>query len=108
MQWESVYGGVVTATADIPFVKEISRATSDYIDIVFSEISDTEPSSSDFSVYIDGTQQTVTGFYFDGGYTARLYYNTVTTLGSHTATFAIDDYAGLTVIQGAYSKTFTV
>lgn len=107
MTWESVYGGVVIIPTETPDVKEISKATSKYMDIVFSAVSDTEPVSSDFTAFVDGSEVDITGFYFDGGYTVRIYYEELSE-GSHTVSFAIDDYAGLTVNENEYTKTFTV
>lgn len=107
MTWESVYGGVITISTNAPSVKGISKITSKYIDVMFSEVSDTEPTKDYFTLYVDDTETEITGFYFDGAYTARLYFESLES-GSHTISFAITDYGGLTVESGTYSESVTV
>lgn len=108
MTWESVFGGVVSITEETPAVKEISAVTPSYINILFSNVSDTEPVSSDFSVYIDNSAVDIKGFYFDGSYTVRLYYDEITESGTHTITFAINDYSGLTVDIDEFTVNITI
>lgn len=74
MTWESVFGGIISIpTTESVLKKEIAKVTSEYIEVVFSEIGDTEPSKDEFSISIDNERVVFNGFYFDGAYTARLY-----------------------------------
>lgn len=107
MTWESVYGGVITISSDKPAIKGISKLTSNYIDITFSQIADTEPTKDYFALYIDDTKIDMAGFYFDGAYVARIYFESLES-GTHTVSFAITDYSGLTVSSGTYVESITV
>lgn len=102
MTWETVYGGVVSIETPLPSILNI-EAHPDYVDIHFATVSDTAPTSNNFTLYIDNVAAEISGFCFDGSYTVRLYY-------SHhnhaTVTFALDDYAGFTVESGVYTSTF--
>lgn len=100
MTWESVYGGVVSVTPSAPVVNGISEATDEYIDISFSEVAEVNPTSALFKVYIDGTEVSKTGFYWDNEYKARIYFSKVS--GSHEVTFSMSDYNGLTVAKNTY------
>ena len=102
MTWETVYGGVVSIETPLPSVFNI-EAHPDYADIHFVSVSDTAPTSNDFSLYIDNEAAEITGFCFDGSNTVRLYYAHQT---HATVTFAIADYSGLTVEAGDYTSTF--
>lgn len=107
MTWESVYGGIITISSDTPKIKGISKLTSNYIDITFSQIADTEPTKDYFTLYIDDKKIDMTGFYFDGAYTARIYFESLEH-GTHIANFEISDYSGLTVSKGTYFDSITV
>lgn len=108
MTWESVYGGIVNIASSTPSVKGIEKATTEYIDIVFSEISDTEPTKDLFTLYINDTENDIVGFYFDGAYTARVYFEEIADSGTYTISFAISDYDGLSVDKDTYSTSVTV
>lgn len=86
MTWESVYGGIINIpTTESVLKRDISKVTNNYIEVVFSEIGDTEPSKDEFTVFIDDTAVEFDGFYFDGSYTARLYLPLITLeSGSHS------------------------
>lgn len=105
MTWETVYGGTVSIPTPEPEVNGIS-AHSNYLDVFFSEVSDTAPTSSHISVYRKTTgsysQVTVTGFVFDGTSTARLYYDE---FESGTFSIAIDDYSGYSETVGTHEST---
>lgn len=74
MTWESVFGGIITIpTTQNEIKKDISKVTTDYVEVVFTNIADTEPTKDDFSVFIDGVKTDFNGYFFDGSYIARLY-----------------------------------
>lgn len=106
MTWESVYSGTVSITTPEPMVLDIA-AHSKFLDVVFSDVSDTAPTLSHFKVYRKPTQNdsysevTVTGFVFDGSYTVRLYYDEIQ---SGIFSIAIDDYSGLTEAVGTHTS----
>lgn len=108
MTWEAVYTGVVTIATSTPAVATVV-AHQTYLDVIFSEVSDTAPVSSMFSVYTrpnsssSWTAVTVAGFVFDGTSTARLYYDQQTI--GHQMTIAINNYSGLTEAQGTHVPT---
>lgn len=102
MTWESVYGGIVEITQTPPEVVGLI-ATTDYCDIMFAEVSETAPVAQMFTLYIDNTQTEMSGFCYDGSKAARIYYPHITPGNNTTVTFAISDYAGLTVPAGTYS-----
>lgn len=101
MSWESVYGGIVSIDTPAPAIQSI-RATTDYVDIYFSAVSVSAPTSQMFTVYIDDLEVEKTGFYYDGNTTVRIYY-------AHkmhgTTTFAMQ-YAGTTVLKDWYTSDF--
>ena len=106
MTWEAVYGGVVDVTAATPTVLNCD-AKANYIDIFFSALGSTAPTSQMFTVYsgdVEGaTTNTLTkkGFYYDNANTVRIYYDT---LASDTwVTFALN-YPNYTVAAGTYNS----
>ena len=78
MSWEAVYGGTVDIAPQTPVVRDCS-ATANYIDIFFSALGSTAPTSQMFSIF-SGNQQaqetavTKKGFYYDNADTVRIYY----------------------------------
>ena len=103
MSWEAVYGGVVDVTTDTPLV-DTCTATANYIDIFFSVLGTTAPTSQMFAIY-SGTQSTqdtsvpITGFYYDNANTVRIYYGEQTS--GTTITFSLN-YPGYTVAKGTF------
>ena len=102
MTWETVYGGTVSIPTPTPSVFNL-EAHPDYADIHFVAVSSTAPTSNDFQLYIGNTLTPITGFCYDGSLTVRLYYAHQT---HATVTFAIPNYAGLTVAKGTYTSSF--
>lgn len=105
MTWKTVYGGSLTITEEPATINGISLATHDYIDILFSAVSDTEPTKNLFSLFIDGPSAEIKNFYFDGAYTVRLWFNTLDSTVPHLITFAMTDYGGLEVAAGTYTAS---
>lgn len=105
MTWETVYGGITQIEDEDAAVNGISKATRDYMEISFSSVADTEPTSDLFTVYIDDTKVTKTGFYYDGNGTVRIYYaGAVIDTESHTVTFAMNSYGNTTIAKDTFSS----
>lgn len=108
MTWESVYTGAVTISQETPAVASLT-AKQTYLDVNFSQVANTAPTSSMFSVYTRAgtsgswTSVPVTGFVFDGTSVARLYY-AQQTLG-YQMTISISNYAGYSESQGTHKPT---
>lgn len=108
MTWEAVYGGVVDVAAQTPTVTfPCLDAKENYVDIYFSGLGTTAPTSQMFTVYSGSTEGstdntvTKTGFYYDNANTVRIYYDA---LASNTwVTFALN-YPGYTVAAGTYNS----
>lgn len=104
MTWESVYTGTVTITSPTPAVLDI-EAHSTYLDVNFSDVSDTAPTSTQMTAYYKATNNdswtavTLTGFVFDGTSKARLYY---AEKQSGILSIAINNYSGLNVSVGTF------
>lgn len=107
MTWESVYGGVISIPESQPQMKGIGNAGKNYIDIVFSFIGKTEPSSSYFTIYCDGSVISSRGFYFDTVSVVRIYFDDLAT-GNHTLTFSLSNYEGLVVDKNTFNKSIEV
>ena len=100
MTWETVYGGTVSIATSLPAVVGIS-ATKKFVDVLFSDVSETAPVSSQFTVYLGDNVLTKTGFYYDNEKTIRIYYDEIQ---SGIVSIAIADYAGLNVTKGTYTS----
>lgn len=107
MTWESVYGGLIQIAEGTSTMSGITSATKNYMDITFNQISSTQPTKDLFTVYDGNTVKTITGFYFDNGYTARIYFDDLDK-GKHTLSFAMSSYGGMTVSKGSYTYEVTV
>ena len=109
MTWEAVYTGTVSITTPTPAVYDID-AHSTYLDVIFSDMSDTAPTSSQITPYYKATGQgsysavTPTGFVFDGTSKVRIYY---AAKQSGEMSIAINDYSGLNVSVGTYHSSIT-
>lgn len=99
MDWEAVYGGVVSVDSVSPAVVGMT-ATTTYMDIYFSEVADTAPVAQMFSLFFDDVLTPKTGFCFDGSKTARIYYSEIES--GTTVTFSLDNYAGLSIAKDTY------
>lgn len=82
MTWQSVYGGTINISDTTAKVSNI-EATDGYVDIYFSTLADTIPVSGDFTIYIDDTETTVTGSFYNNSYTLRLYFDALNDGSSH-------------------------
>ena len=104
MTWEAVYSGTVTITTPTPAVFDI-EAHSTYLDINFSDVSDTAPTTSQITVYYKAqvsdswSAAVLTGFVFDGTSKVRAYYDEKQ---SGILSIAINNYSGLNVSVGTY------
>ena len=107
MTWQSVYGGQVMILEDSASINGITKVTNQYIDITFSSISDTAPTQLLFTLYIDDEEQEISGFFYDDAYTVRLYFEELQS-GTHTFSFSMSEYGGLSVENGTYSATMEV
>lgn len=105
MTWQSVYGGVISIQTPTPSIQTLEAANG-YADIIFSEVSDTAPTSTMITLYVDDTQTEIKGFMFDGYYRARVYFDKVSS-GNHTVSFEMS-YSGLVVEKDDVTATFTV
>lgn len=90
MTWEVVYSGVISISPDLPEVRDC-EASEDYLDIHFVALGTTAPTSQMFTVYIDDEEKEITGFYYDGFSTVRLYYEHTLT-GDVTFSMNYPDY----------------
>jgi len=104
--WEAVYGGIVDIATQTPLVLGCS-AKADYIDIEFSALGTTAPTSQMFTVYSGSTEGstdntvTIKGFYYDNANTVRIYYDS---LASDTwVTFALN-YPDYAVAAGTFNS----
>lgn len=102
MTWEAVYGGYIEIEADLPAIVGII-ATRSYMDVMFSNVSTNAPVAQMFTFYKDSVETEKTGFCYDGSKCARIYYETITAQNPVEVTFALSNYAGLTVPAGYYS-----
>ena len=102
MTWESVYGGLVEIDDSLPAVVGIV-ANRDYMDVMFSNVSDSAPVAQMFTLYLDNVETEKSGFCYDGSKCARIFYPTITSQNPVNVTFALSDYSGLTVPKGTYS-----
>lgn len=97
MTWEAVYTGTVSIPTPEPEVYGIVAHTK-YIDVIFTKVSDTAPTSSHFTIYRNGNTMAKTGYVFDGS-VARIYHSEVQT---GTFTIQIVGYSGLNVPPNTY------
>lgn len=86
MTWKTVYSGVVTIPEVNSEISGITKATRDYIDVSFASIGNTEPNSTEFTLYINDNQVDLYGYCYNSK-VARLYYPTLP-VGSHKITFS--------------------
>lgn len=96
MTWESVYTGVISIDTPTPACEGIEAHTS-FVDVYFTEVSDTAPVHDQFTVSDNGTDLTQVGFCYDGLMTVRIYYS-YRTHGSISV--HIENYSGLTTDVG--------
>lgn len=105
MTWEAVYGGTVEIAATTPLVDDCS-AKANYIDIFFSALGSTAPTSQMFTLYsgneiTQDTEVTKKGFYYDNANTVRIYYAAQTS--GTWITFALN-YPDYTVNKGTFKS----
>lgn len=111
MTWQTVYAGVVTISTPLPSIRDIS-ATHEYVEVHFSEISNDAPISSQFLLYTRENESdefshiNISGFYYDGGYIARLYYDLIPT--EHAQFTMSYNGNGLVVNKGDYVTIVTL
>lgn len=104
MDWEAVYGGVVSITPMTPTYDHMV-AHQNFVDIYFSALGNTAPVSQQFTIYSGSsqgaitTEVTKTGFYYDGSYIVRVYYDELA-VGTWL-TFALN-YPDYTIAAGTY------
>ena len=101
MTWETVYAGTVSIDTPLPEIVGI-QATTKYVDVFFSAVSDTAPVHDQFNVYIDDSLVTMSGFCYDGSKTVRIYYPE----RSHGSVTITANYSGLIVPAGEFTSTF--
>lgn len=105
MTWETVYGGVVSIQPTVPAVSGCD-AKAKYIDIFFSALGNTAPTSQQFTVYAGNqttqdTEVTKKGFCYDNANTVRIYYDEKAT--GVWITFALN-YPNYTVAKGTFKS----
>ena len=106
MTWQTVYGGEIQIEPSTPQINDCF-ANANYLDITFSSLGSTSPTSQMITVYsgdqnAQNTVVTKKGFYYDNANTMRVYYNT---LPSGTVmTFAFN-YPNYTVAKGTYIRS---
>lgn len=107
MTWKSEYGGVISIPTPLPLI-QTAEAVNGYVDITFSSVSDTAPTSSMFSLYIDSASKDITGFYFNNK-RARVYFEPLSyeNSGVHELQFELN-YSGLVVNKTDYNIEFNV
>ena len=96
MTWETVYTGIISIDTPTPSCESIEAHTS-YVDVYFTEVSDTAPVHDQFTVYDGSTELTQTGFCYDGLMTVRIYYSY---MAHGSISVHIDNYSGLTTDVG--------
>ena len=101
MTWETVYGGTVNIETPLPAIVGI-EAHYTYVDIYFSEVSDTAPTHDNFILWLNDQIVTPVGFCYDGSLTARIYYQQI----PHGTATIQADYAGLYVPKNTFISTF--
>lgn len=97
MTWVSVYSGVIQVDSPAVEISRIGKITPTYIDVVFSQVSDTEPNSSEFNLYVNNVKTSLTGFWYSSG-VARLYYKELSQ-GVHSITFSYAHSASGSVVN---------
>lgn len=109
MTWEEVFSGDVTVEAESAAINGITAITKDYIDVTFSAVAEDAPVSSLFQLYDGNTAIPTKAYCFDGAYTARIYYNTLSA-GNHTISFATTAvYGGMEIVpKGTFTATINV
>lgn len=113
MTWESVYGGVISIPNQKPGISKL-YAYKNHIDVYFSAIAKTEPTSSNFRItetVVSDSGKTskdvaITGFYFDGVSVARLYYSDLS-VGTHYFIVDVEDYSGYSFYDYACTACIT-
>lgn len=109
MTWEEAFSGDVTVEAESAAINGITAITKDYIDVTFSAVAEDAPVSSLFQLYDGNTAISTKAYCFDGAYTARIYYNTLSA-GNHTISFATTAvYGGMEIVpKGTFTATINV
>lgn len=96
MTFESSYEGLITIASETASIDHVD-ATNGYVDVILSAVPSTAPTSNTWTLYINSTATTITGFaYYDGSNTARIYFTAETSAGSYKVTV------------GGYSDYFVV
>ena len=93
MTWETYATGAFTIPDEESEVIRI-EAHNGYIDVILTSVPSTEPIATTWTVYVkkdNGTEseQTITGCYYDGDVTAKLFFNQKVSNGTYT--MRIDD-----------------
>lgn len=107
MTWRSEYGGTISIPTPLPAIQTI-EAHNGYADFIFSQVSDTAPTSTMFTLYIDSTETTtdIIGFYYNNK-KARVYFEPLPSTGQSTHTLRFElNYSGLTVGVYDYNVQF--
>lgn len=107
MTWESVYSGVVQVDTPVVEISRIGAIKGNYIDVVFTQVADTEPNSSEFKLFINDKEVSLEGFWYSAG-VARLYYQDLA-VGTHTVTFSfLHSASGYQIQKGTFIASIEV
>lgn len=90
MTWETVYGGQISIKEPEPAVNFI-ESENGFLDIYYSFIGDLVPVMQDFTIFVDNSERTKKGIYYDGFNTVRIYFEPLSSeksIATHEVTFS--------------------
>lgn len=105
MTWITDSVGIIEIPAKAKSVDHI-ESHNGYIDIILLSKPDTEPTTNDFGLDIDGTSEAITHFIFDGSKLFRIYFTSKTVTGTYSTKIWSSTYSFVTSSSG--TGTFIV